>query len=67
MRQINCFPVNHLLTFSLIFTLVDHVSQASQIGFGVAVVDSVAHMMKLMGFTFQASGIVFIVVCFFYI
>eukprot|EP00804_Cyclotella_cryptica_P012990 CCRYP_002324-RC/>CCRYP_002324-RC protein AED:0.11 eAED:0.11 QI:227/1/1/1/1/1/7/165/529 len=38
---------------SFLFHVVDHVSQASQIGFAVAVVDSVAHVMKLMGFTFQ--------------
>ncbi|KAL7518836.1 hypothetical protein ACHAWX_003639 [Stephanocyclus meneghinianus] len=38
---------------SFMFHLVDHVSQASQIGFAVAVVDTVAHVMKLMGFTFQ--------------
>ena len=49
------------------FIQVDHVSQASQIGFGVAVVDSVAHMMKLMGFTFQARDFVFIAVVLFYI
>jgi hypothetical protein len=40
-------------TDSFLFHLVDHVSQASQIGFAVAVVDTVAHVMKLMGFTFQ--------------
>lgn len=38
---------------SFMFHLVDHVSQASQIGFAVAVVDTVAHVMKLMGYTFQ--------------
>lgn len=38
---------------SFMFHLVDHLSQASKIGFAVAMVDSVAHMMKLMGFTFQ--------------
>lgn len=38
-----------------LFHAVDHVSQASQIGVAVAFVDSLAHMAKLMGFTFQVS------------
>lgn len=38
------------------FHAVDHVSQASKIGFVMAIVDSVAHVAKLMGFTFQVSG-----------
>jgi hypothetical protein len=39
-----------------LYHVVDHVSQASQIGMAVAVVDSVAHVMKLMGFHFQVRG-----------
>ena len=35
------------------FHCVDHVSQASKIGFAVAVVDSMAHIAKLMGFSLQ--------------
>jgi hypothetical protein len=38
---------------TVLYHVVDHVSQASQIGMAVAVVDSVAHVMKLMGFHFQ--------------
>lgn len=36
-----------------LFHAVDHVSQASQIGVAVAMVDTMAHVVKLMGFTLQ--------------
>ena len=40
---------------TVVFHVVDHVSQASQIGFAVAIVDSTAQVAKLMGYTFQVS------------
>eukprot|EP00956_Cyclotella_meneghiniana_P027050 scaffold59883_cov66-Cyclotella_meneghiniana.AAC.3 len=38
---------------TVVFHVVDHVSQASQIAIAVAIVDSTAHVAKLMGYTFQ--------------
>ena len=40
---------------TVVFHVVDHVSQASQIAIAVAIVDSTAHVAKLMGYTFQVS------------